>query len=66
MARGQTDAAKKVIDDELQYCAENSGKALLESLEYGSLARTLKPAALLPAPPPPTTTNGPPATTGTK
>ncbi len=69
MARGQTDAAKKVINDELPYCAENSGKALLESLVYGSLARTLKPAAILPtpgAPPPMTGSNAMPVTTGTK
>jgi hypothetical protein len=49
MARGQGDEARKIIDEQLPWCAENSGKALLESLEYGSLSRSLKPVALLPS-----------------
>jgi hypothetical protein len=68
MARGQTDMAGKVIDDELQYCQENSGKALLESLQYGSLARMLKPKAVVPAPGAPTmgtNSTAPAATSGT-
>lgn len=69
MARGQGDVERKVIEDELPYCAENSGKALLESLDYGALSRTLKAVALLPTPGAPaaatTGTNGV-VTTGTK
>jgi hypothetical protein len=49
MARGQNDMALRVINDELPYCQENSGKALLESLAYGALARTLHPKAVVPA-----------------
>jgi hypothetical protein len=75
LARGDVAQERKVIDDELPYCAENSGKALLESLDYGALSRMVKPVALLAAPPatptavPVTTgTNGAagPVTTGTK
>lgn len=42
-SRGQGDLARKVIDNDLRYCQENSGKALLESMEYGSVGRALKP-----------------------
>ncbi len=49
MARGQNAMALRVINDELPYCQENSGKALLESLAYGALARTLHPKAVVPA-----------------
>jgi hypothetical protein len=48
MAKGENDLAKEVINQVLPFCAENSGKALLESLLYGSLSRELKPATLLP------------------
>jgi len=51
MARGQNDEANKIIDEQLPWCAENSGKAVLESLLYGSLSRSLKPVALLPSGP---------------
>jgi hypothetical protein len=63
----------KIIDEQLPWCAENSGKALLESLRYGSLARSLKPVALLPsggaasspsAKPPQSPPPNPPATSG--
>jgi hypothetical protein len=73
MARGQDDEAMKIIDEQLPWCAENSGKALLESLRYGSLARSLKPVALLPsggaasspsAKPPQSPPPNPPATSG--
>ena len=58
MAKGENDLAKKVLNDVLPYCAENSGKAVMQSLLYGSLSRSLTPVALLPG-------GAMPATTGT-
>jgi hypothetical protein len=65
MARGENDEAKKIMEEQLPWCAENSGKAMLESLLYGSLSRTLKPVALLPAGMPPAATSGTAGATAT-
>jgi tetratricopeptide (TPR) repeat protein len=65
MARGQDDEAKNIIDQQLPWCAENSGKAVLESLLYGSLSRSLKPVALLPSGPAAPAPSAPAAATGT-
>ena len=49
LAKGENEMASRVIEEMLPHCAENSGKSLLESLQFGSLSRSLKPVALLPS-----------------
>jgi hypothetical protein len=46
-ATGKPDTAKKVAYDCIPHCLPNDERMLLESLAYGSLSRSLNPAALI-------------------
>jgi hypothetical protein len=48
LAQGDKAGARSVIEQSLPNCADNSGKTLLESLLYGSLAYLSAPPALAP------------------
>ena len=50
--KGQPAEARNLIDFALPLCADNSGKAVLQSMEFGSLSRSIKVMAM-PSPPPP-------------
>jgi hypothetical protein len=45
LAKGRNDEARKVIEQSLPHCTVNSGKILLQSLDFGSLAHLLQPVA---------------------
>ena len=46
VAKGQLAEARNLIDFALPKCADNSGKAILESMEFGSLSRSMKALAM--------------------
>jgi len=47
LAEGNGDSAKKVLEETMPFCVQNDDKMVMQGIVFGSLARTVKPVAVL-------------------